>query len=57
MIDASYLIADLDKILDSNMFLKDAKDAENLKGSIQASFSQIQTEIDCLYETANVGMN
>ena len=31
MIDASYLIANLDEVLGDNMFLKDARKAENLK--------------------------
>lgn len=57
MIDISYLIADLDKILGSNMFLKDAQDAENLKGSIHTAFNQIQDEVDYLKETASAGMN
>ena len=38
MIDVSYLIADLDKVLGDNMFLKDAQKAENLKGSIYSTF-------------------
>ena len=48
MIDVSYLIADLDGILGDNMFLKDARKAENLKGSIHSTFSQIETQIDCI---------
>ena len=46
MIDVSYLIADLDEILGDNMFLRDARKAENLKGSIHATFNQIETKID-----------
>lgn len=48
MIDVSYLIADLDEILGDNMFLRDARKAENLKGSIHSAFSQIETQIDQL---------
>ena len=48
MIDVSYLIADLDKVLGDNMFLKDARKAENLKGSIHSTFNQIETQIDCI---------
>ena len=48
MIDVSYLITDLDKVLGDNMFLRDAKKAENLKGSIYSTFSQIETQIDQL---------
>ena len=46
MIDVSYLIADLDEILGDNMFLRDARKAENLKGSIYSTFNQIETQID-----------
>ena len=46
MIDVSYLIADLDEVLGDNMFLKDTRKAESLKGSIHSVFSQIQTQID-----------
>ena len=45
MIDVSYLIANLDEVLGDNMFLKDARKAENLKGSIHSTFSQIETQI------------
>lgn len=48
MLDVSYLIANLDEVLGDNMFLKDAKKAENLKGSIHATFNQIETQIDCI---------
>ena len=48
MIDVSYLIADLDEILGDNMFLRDARKAENLKGSIYSTFNQIETQIDCI---------
>ena len=48
MIDVSYLIANLDEVLGDNMFLKDAQKAENLKGSIHATFNQIETQIDQL---------
>ena len=46
MIDVSYLIADLDEVLGDNMFLKDARKAENLKGSIHSVFNQIETQVD-----------
>lgn len=46
MIDVGYLIADLDEVLGDNMFLKDARKAENLKGSIHSTFSQIETQIE-----------
>ena len=46
MIDVSYLIANLDEVLGDNMFLKDARKAENLKGSIHSTFNQIETQID-----------
>ena len=39
MIDVSYLITNLDEVLGDNMFLRDAKKAENLKGSIYSTFS------------------
>ena len=48
MIDVSYLIANLDEILGDNMFLRDARKAENLKGSIHSTFNQIETQIDCI---------
>ena len=48
MIDVSYLIANLDEILGDNMFLRDARKAENLKGSIHSTFNQIETQIDCM---------
>ena len=48
MIDASHLIANLDEVLGDNMFLKDARKAENLKGSIHSTFNQIETQIDCI---------
>ena len=48
MIDVSYLIANLDEVLGDNMFLKDAKKAENLKGSIYSIFNQIETEINSI---------
>lgn len=46
MIDVSYLIADLDEVLGDNMFLKDARKAKNLKGSIHSIFNQIGIKID-----------
>ena len=46
MIDVSYLIANLDEVLGDNMFLKDAKKAEALKGSIHSVFNQMETQID-----------
>ena len=48
MIDVSYLIANLDEVLGDNMFLRDARKAENLKGSIYSTFNQIETQIDCI---------
>lgn len=48
MIDVSYLIANLDEVLGDNMFLRDARKAENLKGSIHSTFNQIETQIDCM---------
>ena len=54
MIDVSYLIADLDEILGDNMFLKDARKAENLKGSIHSTFNQIETQIDCIESRLSV---
>ena len=48
MIDVSYLISNLDEVLGDNMFLKDARKAENLKGSIHSAFNQIETQIDSL---------
>lgn len=48
MIDVSYLIANLDEVLGDNMFLKDARKAENLKGSIHSTFNQIETQLDCI---------
>ena len=46
MIDASYLIANLDEVLGDNMFLKDARKAENLKGSIHSIFTEVNTRLD-----------
>lgn len=57
MIDVSYLIADLDEILGDNMFLKDARKAENLKGSINSTFNQIETQIDCIESRLSVTEN
>ena len=54
MIDVSYLIADLDEILGDNIFLKDARKAENLKGSIHSTFNQIETQIDCIESILSV---
>ena len=48
MIDASYLIANLDEVLGDNMFLKDAKKADALKGSIHSIFCEINTRLDDL---------
>ena len=48
MIDVSYLITDLDEVLGDNMFLKDARKAENLKGSIHSVFNEVGTKIDSL---------
>lgn len=57
MIDVSYLIANLDEVLGDNMFLKDARKAENLKGSIHSTFSQIETKIDCIESRLSVTEN
>ena len=48
MIDASYLIASLNEVLGDNMFLRDANKADNLKGSVNCIFSDINTSIDSL---------
>ena len=57
MIDVSYLIANLDEVLGDNMFLKDARKAENLKGSIHSTFNQIETQIDCMESRLSVTEN
>ena len=57
MIDISYLIADLDQVLGDNIFLKDARKAENLKGSIHSTFNQIETQIDCIESRLSVTEN
>ena len=61
MIDVSILIANLDEVLGDNMFLKDARKAEALKGSIHSVFNQMETKIDqieCqLSATANQAFN
>lgn len=57
MIDASHLIANLDEVLGDNMFLKDARKAENLKGSIHSTFNQIETQIDCIEGRLSVTEN
>ena len=57
MIDVSYLIANLDEVLGDNMFLKDARKAENLKGSIHSTFDQIETQIDCIESRLSVTEN
>ena len=57
MIDVSYLIANLDEILGDNMFLRDARKAENLKGSIHSTFNQIETLIDCIESRLSVTEN
>lgn len=57
MIDASHLIANLDEVLGDNMFLKDARKAENLKGSIHSTFNQIETQIDCIESRLSVTEN
>lgn len=46
MIDVSTLIANLDEVLGDNMFLKDARKADNLKGSVHAIFTDLNTRID-----------
>ena len=57
MIDVSYLIANLDEVLGDNMFLRDARKVENLKGSIHSTFSQIETQIDCIESRLSVTEN
>ena len=57
MLDVSYLIANLDEVLGDNMFLKDARKAENLKGSIHSTFNQIETQIDCIESRLSVTEN
>ena len=54
MIDVSHLIANLDEVLGDNMFLKDIRMAENLKGSIHSTFNQIETQIDCIESRLSV---
>ena len=46
MIDVSALIANLDEVLGDNMFLKDARKADNLKGSVHDIFTDLNTRID-----------
>ena len=48
MIDVSYLIANLDEVLGDNMFLKDAKKADALKGSVHSVFCEVNTRLDGL---------
>ena len=48
MINTSYLIANLDEILGENMFLKDARKADALKGSIHSVFCEVNTRLDDL---------
>lgn len=57
MINVSHLIANLDEVLGDNMFLKDVKKAENLKGSIHSTFNQIETQIDCIESRLSVTEN
>ena len=46
MIDVSALIANLDEVLGDNMFLKDARKADNLKSSVHTVFTDLNTRID-----------
>ena len=46
MINDNYLIANLDEVLGDNMFLKDARKAEALKGSIHSIFTEVNTKFD-----------
>ena len=48
MTDISYLIANLDAILGENMFLKDARKADALKGSIHTIFCEVDKRLDSL---------
>ena len=57
MIDVSHLIANLDEVLGDNMFLKDIRKAENLKGSIHSTFSEIETQIECMESRLSVTEN
>lgn len=57
MLDVSYLIANLDEVLEDNMFLRDAQKAENLKGSIYSTFNQIETQIDCIESRLSITEN
>lgn len=57
MIDVSYLIANLDEVLGENMFLKDARKADALKGSVHAVFNQVETQLDCIDSRLSVTEN
>lgn len=57
MIDVSYLIANLDEILGENMFLKDAAKANNLKGSINAIFNEIEQKFNSIENQLNYTTN
>ena len=57
MIDVSYLIANLDEVLGDNMFLKDIRKAENLKGSIHSTFSEIEMQIEYMESRLSVTEN
>jgi hypothetical protein len=46
MIDVSMLIANLDEVFGDNMFLKDARKADNLKSSVHTIFTDLNTRID-----------
>lgn len=57
MIDVSHLIANLDEVLGDNMFLKDARKAENLKGSVHSIFNQVETQLDCIESRLSITEN
>lgn len=57
MIDVSHLIANLDEVLGDNMFLKDARKAENLKGSVHSIFNQVEIQLDCIESRLSVTEN
>ena len=57
MINVDYILNDLDAILGSNMFLKDADKAESLKGSVSCAFATIDAELSTLNTNLNTTIN
>lgn len=57
MIQVENLIVNLDAILGENMFLKDAKKAENLKNSVQGVFNNIIENQDMINSTLDCVLN